>query len=189
MKTTTLSAFERPNTGKRGAKDLRNEEKVPAVIYHEGKAEHIYLDYLDAKKVLHTPETYIASLQFEGGRTVQAIVRESQYHPVTDRILHVEFLQVTDNKSIDVYLPLEFTGTPVGVTKGGKLLTKLRRIKVKGVPGNLPEKILVDVSGIDLGGTIKVKDASFPGMTIVTAQSSAIASVEIPRSLRSAKGK
>lgn len=189
MKTTTLSVFERPQTGKRGAKDLRNDEKVPAVIYHEGKAEHISLSYLDAKKVLHTPETYIATLQFEGGKSVQAIVRDSEYHPITDRILHIEFMQVTEDKAIDVSLPLEFAGTPLGVTKGGKLLTKLRRLKVRGIPANLPDKVIVDVTSIDLGGTIKVKDAEFPGMTVVTAQSAAIASVEIPRSLRSAKGK
>jgi len=187
MKTTQITASPRPAVGKRGSKDLRNAEKVPAVIYNEGKAEHISINYLDAKKVLHTPESYIVGLEIEGGQTVTALVREAQYHPVTDRILHIDFFQVNEERAVEVNLPLELTGTPIGVTKGGKLLPKLRHIKVRGIPAQLPEKISVDVSALDLGATIKVKDATFPGMTIVTSSTSAIASVEIPRSLRSAK--
>lgn len=187
MKTTQISASVRTELGKRGTKDLRNAENVPAVIYHEGNASHIYISYLDARKVLYTAETFIVNITMEDGSKLDAIVRESQYHPVTDKIQHIDFVRVMSDKVIDVSLPLELSGTPEGVTKGGKLLTKLRRIKVRGIPSQLPDKVVVDVRGLDLGATIKISDVKFDNITVITAASSAIASVEIPRSLRSAK--
>lgn len=185
MKTIELKASLREQTGKRYAKALRKDSKVPGAIYNNGQATHVEVEYLDMQRTLFTEDTFLVKLDLEGN-VREAIVREAQYHPVTDRIIHVEFLEVIADKAVTLTLPLTLTGTPVGVTKGGKLITKLRKIKVKGIPANLPQAISVDVSGLDLGGTIKVVDAKIEGVEVVTSPSSAIASVEIPRALRQA---
>ena len=187
MKTTQISASVRTELGKRGTKDLRNADMVPAVIYHEGKATHIYINYLDARSILYTAEAFIVNIGMEDGSVIDAIVTESQYHNVTDKIQHIDFVRVLADKALDVNLPLELVGVPVGVTKGGKLLTKLRRIKVRGIPSALPDNVKVNVAALELGATIKVSDVKFENITIITPSSAAIASVEIPRSLRSSK--
>ena len=120
------------------------------------------------------------------GNKADTIVREAQYHPVTEKILHVDFLEVSNDKPIILTLPVNLVGAPVGVTQGGKLVTKLRKIKVKGIPAELPEKVDIDVSELELGQTIKISDANIEGLHIITNASTGVASVEIPRALRSA---
>ncbi len=188
MKTIELKASARPELGKRNSKDLREEGLVPGVVYHNAEAKHIQLESREAKKVLFTAETYLVKLNVEG-ETVSTIVREAQYHPVHDHLLHVDFLQVADDKPVVLNLPITLKGVPAGVTKGGKLSTKLRKLKVKGVPGNLPASIEVNVSDLELGQTRKVGEIELENMEIVTSASAAIAAVEIPRSLRSKTAK
>lgn len=159
---------------------------IPAVIYNNSEVTHVLLPEDEARKVIYTPEVYIASIEM-GDTAVNTIVRDAQFHPVTEKILDMEFLAVTDKKPVVLTLPVRLTGSPVGVTKGGKLALKLRKIKVKGIPAHLPDAVIVDVSKLDLGGTIKVGEAGIEGLDVVTSSSSAIATVEIPRSLRSAK--
>ncbi|MEZ4825323.1 MAG: 50S ribosomal protein L25 [Bacteroidia bacterium] len=184
MKTTELKAHKRENVGKRAAKDLRTSGNIPGVVYDEQNATHIYVDAKEVAKVLYTQDTYVISLNVDGS-TTNAIVRDAEYHPVTERVLHVEFLKVTESKKVKVFLPVKLTGTPVGVSKGGKLTTKVRKLLVKGIPSKLPDVITVDVSHLDLGQTIKVGHASLGDLEILTSASAALASVEIPRALRS----
>ena len=184
MKSTELKAFKRPDTGKASSKHMRREGKVPGVVYNNSEATHVFFDYKELKTVLYTPETYIVNLDVEGEK-VDAIVRDADYHPVTEKILHVEMLSVSD-KPVIVSLPISLVGKPFGVGKGGKLLTKLRKIQVKGIPSQLPDKVEIDVSALDLGQTIKIADANITGLTVVTPPSAGVASVEIPRALRSA---
>lgn len=188
MKTIELVANKRENVGKRVAKDLRNDGKVPGVVYSNGEATHIYLDGKAVKLAVYTPETYIVDLDVEG-KKVHTIVRKADFHPLTEKMMHIELLEINDNKPVIVTLPLVMSGTAVGVTKGGKLAVKLRKISVKGIASQLPDKVSVDVSHLDLGQTIKVGDVSFEGLQIVTPSSAGIASVEIPRALRSATSK
>ncbi|MEM9986199.1 MAG: 50S ribosomal protein L25 [Bacteroidota bacterium] len=184
MKTIELKATNRPAVGKRNAKDLRTEGLVPGVVYHQAEAKHIQINSKEVKQALFTPETYLVKLDVEG-EIVDAIVREAQFHPVFDHLLHVDFLQVSDDKPVVLTLPLKMKGTPVGVTKGGKLATKLRKLKVKGIPGKLPAFIEVNVGDLDLGQTRKVGELDIKDIEVVTSPSAAIAAVEIPRSLRS----
>lgn len=186
MKTIELSASARPTVGKRNAKDLRKEGKVPGVVYHNAEAQHIEIDEREAKRALFTRETYLVKLSV-GSEQLDTIVREAQFHPVHDHLLHVDFLQVSGDKPVVLTLPLTLTGTPLGVTKGGKLATKLRKIKVKGVPSELPPQIEVSVADLDLGQTRKVAELELEGLEVLTSPSAAIAAVEIPRSLRSKK--
>ncbi|MDX2286464.1 MAG: 50S ribosomal protein L25 [Bacteroidia bacterium] len=183
MKTIELQAAERPNVGKRATRITRRSDNVPAVIYHNSKARHIEVAYREMQRALYTSETYIVKVNV-AGELVSTIVRDAQFHPVTERIQHVDFLQVTDDKPVELKLPVRLVGTPVGVTKGGKMVTKVRSLKVRGIPSQLPDQIEVNVSSLDLGGTIKVKDASIPNVEVLASPSTAIASVEIPRALR-----
>ncbi|MDX2250490.1 MAG: 50S ribosomal protein L25 [Bacteroidia bacterium] len=187
MKTTELKAHKREQVGKRTAKDLRAAGNIPGVIYDEQNATHIFIEAKEVGKVLYTPETYIVNLDVDGEVT-QAIVRSAEYHPVTEKILHVEFLKVSDSKKVKLTLPVKLNGIPVGVAKGGKLTAKVRKLTVKGIPAKLPEVIEVEVSHLDLGQTIKVGQAKIEGVEILTSPSAALASVEIPRSLRSTAG-
>jgi large subunit ribosomal protein L25 len=186
MKTIEMRATARPTVGKRNTKDLRKEGKVPGVIYHNAEAKHIELEAREAKRALFTRETFLVKLDVEG-ETVDAIVRESQFHPVHDQLMHIDFLQVTGEKPVILTLPMSLKGTPLGVTRGGKLATKLRKLKVKGVPSKLPPQVEVNVSDLDLGQTRKVGELDIEGLEILTSPSAAIAAVEIPRSLRSKK--
>ena len=185
MKTIELTAHKRETVGKRNTKDLRNEGQVPGVIYSSGKTEHIYVDAKAVKPAVYTGDTFIVNLDVAGSKT-SAIVRSTDFHPVTEKMTHIEFLEVSDKKPVTVTLPLKMVGTPTGVTKGGKLAVKLRKIAVKGIPSKLPEFIEVSVKALDLGQTIKVGDVDFGDIQIMTSPSAGIASVEIPRSLRSA---
>ena len=183
MKTTQLKAEARTDLGKRFTKQLRNAEKVPGVIYDNSAVTHIVLDAKELRKAVYTPETYIVQLDVEG-TPQDAIIREIQFHPVTERMLHVDFLSISGDREVDVMLPINLVGTPIGVAKGGKLVTKLRKLKVKGIPSKLPDFVEVDVSRLGLGGTIKVGEIKNDALTILSPASAALASVEIPRSLR-----
>lgn len=188
MKTIATTAQKRELGGtKADLKQLRRDGRVPAVMYKNGEAVHISMDYADLKKVLFTMDTYIVKLDIDGEGAIDTIVREAQYHPVTDRIIHVDFLAIPEGKKIEVVLPVQFVGAPKGVIKGGKLMPKMRRLKVKGEVVNLPEFIEVPVESLDLGMSIKVSDINVEGLQITSGASAAIASVEIPRALRSAK--
>lgn len=188
MKTTELKAFVRDETGKKNTKALRKDGKVPAVIYDNSAVTHIYIDAKASRKIVYTPDTYIVKLDVDG-KVVDTVIREMQFHPVKDYLEHVEFLRVSDEKEVEVVLPIKMVGTPKGVTVGGKLTVKLRRIKVKGIPSQLPENLEVDVRNLEMGGTIKIEDVDFGDIKIMTSSSAAIASVEVPRTLRSSTAK
>ncbi|MEO0899370.1 MAG: 50S ribosomal protein L25 [Bacteroidota bacterium] len=186
MKNIALQVEKREGTGKRVTKDIRSTGKVPGVIYDNSKATHITVDAQEVRKAIYTEDTYIINLDIEGEKQ-DVIIRDTDFHPVTERLMHIEFLRVTEEKPVTLSLPIKLTGTAAGVVKGGKLAIKLRRLSVKGIPSKLPEKIEVDVTPLELGETIKVMDANIQGVQVMTSSSAAIASVVIPRALRSAK--
>jgi len=184
MKSTELKAHLRQDTGKASSKHMRRAGNVPGVIYNSNEATHVYFDYKELKTVLFTPETYIVKLDLDG-KAVNTVVRDADYHPVTERIIHVEMLNITDEKPVVVSLPIDLIGKPIGVGQGGKLLPKLRKLKVRGIPSELPDKVEIDVTDLKLGETIKIADANIQGLEIVTPATAGVASVEIPRALRS----
>ena len=186
MKTTDLKAFPREDHSKASTRKLRKEGKVPGVLYEKGEAKSVFTDYKELGKSIYTPETYILNLELEGEGTKTTILREIQFHPVTEKILHAEFLTVDEETPVVLKLPIVLKGRAAGVSQGGKLRTNLRKLTVKGIPAKLPEKVEVNVSGLDLGQTIKVSEIDFGDLTVVTSPSTAVASVEIPRALRSA---
>lgn len=184
MKTIDLKAAHRGVLGKTGSKALRISNMVPCVVYFNGEATHIQVEYLDLHRVLYSHDTYLVNVQL-GEETFQTIVKHADFHPVTDRMTHVEFLKVVEDQKVEVALPVNLTGVAVGVTKGGKLMQKLRKIKVRGYAKDLPASVDINVSAMDLGGNILVKDVPFEGIDVTSPKTASVASVEIPRSLRS----
>lgn len=187
MKTFELKGQVRSSLGAVNAKESRTQGMVPAVLYH-GQSEpvHFNVSNLELEKLLASADTHIVHINIDGA-THKAVLRETQFHPVSDAILHVDFYGVIENVPVEVSLPIQLNGSSKGVLAGGTLVKKLRKLKVKGVLANLPERINLDITELELGKTIKVKDLSFEGFTVTTPSSAAVVTIDIPRSLRGDK--
>ncbi len=186
MKTKKVNVFARENIGKAQNKALRLSGKLPGAIYDKAEATHVYFDIKELKTVLYSADTFILDLEIAGAEPIQAIVRETQFHPVTERPLHIDLVRVTNDRPVILELPVKLIGVPAGVAQGGKLATKLRFIKVKGIPAELPEYVEINVTKLGLGQTIKVGEANITNLEVITSAATGVASVEIPRALRSA---
>ena len=187
MKTVGLNGSPRESVGKSDTKKVRNAGNVPCVMYAGGNEPvHFSAQHKDLVKILYSPDIFIVKVDLDG-KVHEAIIRETQYHPVTDKILHVDFLSVNDKDEVEFELPISLVGTATGVRNGGKLVAMMRRIKVRGIPVNLPEKVEVNVAHLELGRTIRVSEVEAPGITITSPAQAGIARVEIPRALRSAQ--
>lgn len=184
MKTVEITGTPRVAVGKSDTKKVRNQGNVPCVMYREGKeASHFSASHKALVKVLYSPEVYIVKVEVDG-KVYDTIIREAQFHPVTDKILHVDFLQVDDKAEIEFELPVTLVGTPKGVFEGGKLVAMMRRLKVRGIPLKQPDKVEVDVTELELGKTIRVEHVNADGLVITSPPQAGIARVEIPRALR-----
>lgn len=183
MKTIEVTGTKREGLGKAANKKVRRDNKVPAIVYGHGQPEVVAVDYLSVQKAIYTPDTYIVNLNIDGSSS-SVVIREAQFHPVNDNILHVDFLRVTESDEIEIELPIRLVGTSKGVLAGGKLMPLARRIKVRGVPSTLPEIVEVDITELDLGKTIRVSDVVLPGINITSPASAGIAFIDIPRSVR-----
>lgn len=183
MKSTEIVGFKRANLGKKEARELRLQAMVPCVLYGGAEQVHFAAPMYLFRELLFTPNVYKVTLNIEG-EIYYGILQDVQYHPVSDIILHADFLAVDDEKEIKIEVPVRFTGTAVGVTKGGKLVQKLRKIKVIGLAKNIPDYVDVPVSDLDLGKSVKVGQLKVEGFKIVNNASLPIAGVEIPRALR-----
>lgn len=183
MKTIDITGTSRPDLGKSNSKKVRNSGNVPCVIYGESEPAHVQIDHQQLFKMFHSPDTYLVNLNADG-KSTRCVVREVQWHPVHDLILHVDFLRVTDDKPVEVSLPVRITGTSPGVLAGGKLSLLTRRLKVSGLLKNIPEAVSIDISALELGGTIKVSDLTIEGLTFTNPASLGIVSVNVPRAAR-----
>lgn len=186
MKTIELSAAPRTETGKKAAKQSRKSEFVPAVIYGAGENIMIALNEKELRKVIYTPIVYLVKLNVDG-KVHDAIIKEVQFHPVTDKILHVDFLKVSENKPITIGLPINLVGQAEGVKAGGKLLQVVRKIRVKGLAKDLPDAIEIDVTKLGIGKSIMVGELSFDKFTVIEPKSMVIATVKSTRAAREAQ--
>jgi large subunit ribosomal protein L25 len=183
MKSINLSGSLRGNVGKSDAGQLRAEGKIPCVLYGHESQTHFWAFAYDLKTVLYTPETYKVHLDIDGTK-YEAIVQEAQFHPLNEGILHVDFLALQADKEVKLELPLEFVGTSPGVRAGGKFAARIRKIKVKGLPKDLPASIQVDISELELGKVVRVKDIVVGKYKILDVPNNPIAAVTIPRALK-----
>ncbi|GAB3829089.1 50S ribosomal protein L25/general stress protein Ctc [Pontibacter rugosus] len=186
MKTLEIIGFKRANLGKQQSKELRNESFVPGVLYGGQEQVHFYAPAILFRELIYTPEVHEVDLNIEGTH-YRAVLQASQFHPVNDMLLHVDFLELNDNKPVKVDVPVRFIGNSPGVMAGGKLVTKLRTIKLKALPANLPDYVDVNISELELGKSIKVSKITPENYEILTNPSAPIATVTIPRALKSAQ--
>ena len=186
MKTLEIIGFKRANLGKQQSKELRNESYVPGVLYGNGEQVHFYAPVILFRDLIYSPEVYEVDLNIEGTH-YRAILQDAQFHPVNEMLLHVDFLQLQDDKPVKLDIPVKFVGTSPGVIAGGKLSVKLRTLKVKALPANLPDYVEVDISDLELGKSIKVAKVKAESYEVLTNPNAPIATVTIPRALKSAQ--
>ena len=166
MNTVSLSGSLRENVGKKDAKQQRRLGKIPCVIYGGSEQKHFTLNQLDFKPLIFTPEVSVVKLTL-GEKTYDCILQDIQYHPVTDEVLHADFLELQANKPVTVALPVELKGTAPGVVKGGKLRLKLRKLRVNGIIDVMPQHIVLDISKLDIGRSIKVRDIALTDLNLL----------------------
>ena len=185
MKTFDLSGELRDSLGKKATKAVRVAETIPCVLYGGKENVHFTVTGSAVRKLIYTPEVFVVYLTV-GKTTTKAIMKELQFHPVSDKVLHIDFLEITENKPVVVELPVKLTGLAEGVKAGGKLSLEMRKLKVKGLYTNIPESISVDVSSIGLGKSISVGKLSLKDLEILNSKNAIVAQVKLTRAARGA---
>jgi len=186
MKTIAISGSPRENVGKRDAKELRYEGKVPAVLYGGQEQIHFAVVTTDLKEAIYTPEANFLEIEINGAKS-KAIIKELQFHPLTDLLLHVDFLQLFDDKEILMEIPVKLTGTSPGVKMGGKLVQKLRKLRVKALPANMPQVVEVSIAKLEVGNLFRVRDIAKGDYVITNTPEDTIVSVGMSRALKQAE--
>lgn len=215
MKTFQLNAEPRTDLGKKATKALRLENKIPAVINggklvtlnengeyegtlapgekvvkisNQGKAvitTDIVVNFNDIRKLIYTPDVFVIDLTVNG-KTRKAVLKDTQFHAVDDSILHIDFLEVNEEKPIIMNVPVQITGHAVGVKAGGKLYLNLKKVKVKGLYDNIPERVVVNVDNVNIGQTVKVGSLKFDNYELASAKDLVIAGVRATRAAAAA---
>src|SRR3954470_19913618 len=183
MKTITIEGQLRTEIGKKATRQLRSQEKVPAVIYGGAKEITFSAPASSFKNLVYTPAFQLAEIKIDG-QSYTCIMKDLQFDKVSDSLNHVDFLQLVEGKKVVATIPIKFNGTPVGVKNGGQLITKIKALKVKTEPKYLKENIEVDLTDLDLHGNIRVEDVMIDNYEILNSPRIPIASVVTPRLLR-----
>ena len=180
MKVAPLSGSLRANVGKKDAKAMRNAGLVPCVLYGQGSQTHFTIKDIAIEKLVFNPDVFQIELDIEGKKT-NAIIQDLQQDPITDKVLHVDFLELDAKKPVKVALPVRLTGASRGVLAGGKLMQVFRRLKVVALPGELPEAIIIDITKLRIGQSVRVGDLETSGLKFVDAKSAVVVSVKMAR--------
>ena len=180
MKEVSLSGSVRQSVGKKDAKAVRNAGNVPCIIYGRGEQTGVSIKHTDLEKVIVSPNVYILNIDVEG-KAVKAIIQEVQFHPVTDRILHVDFLELQDDKKVKIDIPVRTVGRAIGVMNGGKLQKVFRKLKVYAYPSDLPDAIEVNIEELKIGDFIYIKDLKSDNYTFLAPDSSVVVGVKTAR--------
>ena len=180
MKTVSLSGFLRGSVGKKDAKLQRRAGKIPCVLYGGTEQIHFVADEKSFSKILFTPEVYMIKITIDG-KEYNTIYQEIQFHPVTDKLLHVDFLQLLPDKPVTIAIPVKSEGVSPGVLKGGRLEKKLRKVKVRALAEDLPEFIMIDISTMDIGDSVKISDLKIDKVTFLDAPNNVVIAVRTAR--------
>lgn len=183
MKTITIEGQLRTEHGKKAARQIRSQENVPGVIYGGAQEINFFAPAKAFKPLVYTSEFQLAEVKVDG-KTYKCILKDLQFDKVEDSLIHVDLLELVDNKKVIATLPLKFTGTSVGVKEGGKLVTKMKALKVKAFPKDLKENIAVDITNLELNGNIRVEDVKAENLEILNSPRIPIASVVMTRQLK-----
>ena len=180
MKTLAISVKERQNVGKSNTRALRNQGNVPCVLYGGEKQVTFYAHENDFRKLVYTPDTFIAELNIDGSK-VRAILQDIQFHPVTDKILHIDFLEVIEGKPITISLPVILEGAAPGVKNGGNLMFRRPKIITKGLAASLPDAITLSIEHLKIGMFIYIKDIEMDGCEFLAPGNSVVVGVKTAR--------
>ncbi|UOY08393.1 50S ribosomal protein L25/general stress protein Ctc [Muricauda sp. SCSIO 64092] len=181
MKSITIKGSQRESVGKVSTKALRNAGKVPCVLYGGEKPMHFSADEIAFKDLVYTPNAYTAVIELEGGETFKAVLQDIQFHPVTDKILHIDFYQLFKDKPVTMEIPVRLEGNSPGVRNGGRLLFRKRKLSVKALPDLLPDEITVDISKLRIGGKVAVETLRTDDFTIVHPDNITVVQVKASR--------
>jgi large subunit ribosomal protein L25 len=209
MNTFQLEAASREAAGKKAAKAVRKEGLIPAVLYGQAPVEFPYRETLNpgekiveiengrgivvtslvvtnenVRNLIYTPNIYLVELTVKGSKSVKAIIKDIQFHPVTDAILHIDFLEVFEDRPIVMAVPVILEGHAEGVKAGGKLNLELRKLRVRALYSQIPERLTVNVEKLGLGKVIKVGDLSFPDLELVNTKNAVVCAVKLTRAAR-----
>jgi large subunit ribosomal protein L25 len=182
MKTVSLSGSLRENVGKKDAKKHRKEGNIPCVLYGGKEQIHFVASDKAFRKLIFTPEVYIFNLDI-AGKAYNSIIQDVQYHPVTDNVLHVDFLEIQPEKLVTIAVPVNISGTAPGVLKGGKLILKTRKLKISALLQNLPDEIPVSIDPLDIGDSVRVKDLVLKNVNFLDNPNTIIVGVRTARVL------
>jgi large subunit ribosomal protein L25 len=180
MKSLAISAKIREKVGKSDSKALRNQGKVPCVLYGGEKQVSFYAHENDFRKLVYTSDVFLVELDIDGTK-FSAIMQDIQFHPVTDKILHIDFLQVFDDKEITVSIPVKLTGLSIGVRNGGNLMHRRKSIITRALPANLPDAITIDISDLKIGMFVYIKDLRSDVYDFLAADNSVVVGVKTAR--------
>lgn len=187
MKSVSISGSPRANVGKKDAKALRVAKQVPCVLYGGKEQVHFAADEAAFKNLIYTPSVHTVDLDI-AGKKFSAILQEAQFHKVKDNLLHVDFLEIVPGKPVTMNIPVKTTGTSPGVRAGGKLVKKLKTLKVKGLVEKMPDAIELAIDALEIGQGIRVADVKLDGLTLLNAPNITIVSVQVTRAVAAAEG-
>ena len=183
MKTITIEGHLRTEIGKQATRQLRSEEKVPGVIYGGAKEVNFSAPATSFKTLVYTPDFQLAEIKV-GGNSYRCILKDLQFDKVTDSLIHADFLELVEDKKVVATIPIKFTGAAKGVKDGGKLITKMKSLKIKTLPKYLKENIEVDLTELELNGNVRVQDVKAEHYEILNSPRIPIASVVLTRQLK-----
>ena len=186
MEIVAINGKERKDMGKKGARQVREQGQIPAVLYGGKEVTLFSVDPNDVKSLIYTPDFKLAEITVDG-TSHKAILKDYQMHPVTDAVTHIDFLRLIDGVPVKVDVPVKFKGTSPGVKNGGKLQKNVRRIRIKTTPEHLVGELMVDISSLKMGDSIRVRDIDAnEGIEIMTSSGVPVGTVVVPRAMRSA---
>ncbi|MBL1221819.1 50S ribosomal protein L25/general stress protein Ctc [Chryseobacterium sp. L7] len=180
MKSITIQGTKRESVGKKSTKALRDAELVPCVVYGGEAPLNFSAEEKAFKGLVYTPEAHTVSIELDG-KTIPAVLQDIQFHPITDKILHVDFYQLSDDKPVIMEVPVRITGRSKGVVAGGVLRQSFRKLKVKAIPANLPDEVVVDVTPLKIGNKIYVGGIKAEGYSFVHPDNAVVVAVKMSR--------
>ncbi|HOY27448.1 MAG TPA: 50S ribosomal protein L25 [Flavobacteriales bacterium] len=185
MNTIALSGTPRTNLGTKYAAQLRRSKQVPCVLYGGETPIHFSVDEVALNKLVFTPELNGVEIEIDG-RKIMALVQQKQFHPISDKVLHVDFVELNESKETIASLSVRLKGQPIGVRKGGKLSQPMRRLRVKGLPGKIPGHIELDVLDLDINKSIQVSDLKYDGITFMERAEDVVVAVKMAKKVEEA---
>jgi large subunit ribosomal protein L25 len=181
MKSITINGSQRESVGKKATKALRNAGQVPCVLYGGDKPVHFSATELAFSKLVYTPNAHTVVIELDNGDKFNAVLQDIQFHPVTDRILHIDFYQLFEDKEIALNIPVNLIGNSVGVRNGGVLRKNNRKLRVKALPANLPDFIEIDISPLKIGDKVAVRDLNQDKYTLLHSDNTVVCQIKTSR--------